>query len=359
MQGLQNLGSTCAINSLIQIICREPHLRNALIHYDLPENSLSGNLKEILYLMHNQNKSLAPGKFVTKLFETMNGIFQQGEQIDIGELWTFLFDKIATELNTIPNVHQELSYIDNMNTDETELAITYKNDYEYKKALINSKQLQHKYDCLFRKFNENKTSKWLETSQGFFLNIIKCKDCGNVLYNFEPFTSIPLDIPDDNHHPTLTNMLRNFLKEEKRKGDWTCSKCNIYTEYTKSIKIWKLPPVVVFIVKRFANYSSKNNKPVDVNKTICFKRGSILSKIDEDISYNLSSLGMHFGSLHGGHYCAMCNIDEDFKTRPDLEKIAFYDDINISQVNREKLYQIIEKNTDGYMIVYSTSFLST
>jgi len=193
MQGLKNLGSTCAVNSLIQIICREPRLRNALINSDLPDNSLSGNLKELLHLMHNENKSLVPGKFISKLFEDMHGIFNFGEQIDIGELWIFLFDKIATELNTISNMHNVLPYIADNDLEEINLGITYKNDIEYKKALINCQQLRDKFEYTLRKFNANKTSNWLETCQGFFLNITRCKDCGNVLYNFEPFTSISIE----------------------------------------------------------------------------------------------------------------------------------------------------------------------
>ncbi|WP_396189851.1 hypothetical protein, partial [Flavobacterium sp.] len=99
MQGLQNLGSTCAINSLIQIICREPKLRNTILETDINDDTLLGNLKEIIHLMHNENKSLAPGKFIGKLFKSMDGIFRMGEQIDIGELWMFLFDKITNEIH--------------------------------------------------------------------------------------------------------------------------------------------------------------------------------------------------------------------------------------------------------------------
>jgi hypothetical protein len=62
---------------------------------------------------------------------------------------------------------------------------------------------------------------------------------------------------------------------------------------------------------------------------------------------------MHYGSLQGGHYCAMCNTEEDMKLRYKQEKIVFYDDLNISTVSKEQYQKIIEKNVDGYMIVYS------
>jgi ubiquitin C-terminal hydrolase len=353
MQGLQNLGSTCAVNSLIQIICREPTLRDTLINYALPENTLSGNLKEILVMMHKENKSLIPGKFITKLFESMQNIFIHGEQLDIGELWTFLFDKISMELNTIPGAYEVLSPLSSDKKEDIDIGLEYKNDIEYKRALINNKALYNKYENEQRKFNGNKTTKWLTSCQGFFLNIIRCQECKNVLYNFEPFTTISLDIPDDIECPTITQMIRKFLKEESIKDEWKCSKCNKNTEYIKTIKLWKIPPVLVFIIKRFSDYSSKNAKPIDINKTICFKNGSNLSNLDNDVSYLISSIGMHYGSLQGGHYCAMCNTEEDMKLRYKQEKIVFYDDLNISTVSKEQYQKIIEKNVDGYMIVYS------
>lgn len=351
MQGLQNLGSTCAVNSLIQIICREPRLRNTLIDETFAEDTLSAHLKEILYMMHNENKSLVPGKFINKLFKSLGGIFRLGEQLDIGELWIFLFDKIATEINAIPNISYELLCTENV--DHINLGISYSDELEYKKALISCPQLRSKYQYSLSKFNNKRSSRWLETSQGFYLNITRCLCCQNVLYNFEPFTCISLDILDDHHCPTITKMLKEFLKEEKRQGDWKCEKCNDHTEYTKTTKIWKIPDVLVFIIKRFTNGFIKNNKEIHINKSICFKRGSVLHNTDNDITFTLSSLGIHYGSLQGGHYCAICNTDDNLETRAELQKIVFYDDINIASVSREKFEQILEKNVDAYMIVYS------
>ena len=43
-------------------------------------------------LMYNKNVSLSPNKFIDNLYKNLT-IFNRGEQIDIGELWIFLFDK--------------------------------------------------------------------------------------------------------------------------------------------------------------------------------------------------------------------------------------------------------------------------
>jgi len=113
MQGLQNIGSTCAINSLIQIICRNDILREIILNYDLPENTVTSHLKEILSSMYIRKKSLIPRKFVNKIFDTFSNIFIKGEQLDIYELWIFLYGKIIEEINDDPkyyNIIDEKGY---------------------------------------------------------------------------------------------------------------------------------------------------------------------------------------------------------------------------------------------------------
>ena len=105
MQGIENLGSTCAINSLIQIIARNDILRNIILNNNFAEDTISDQLKEIIDLMYVKNNSIIPRKFINTLYNIFKDIFYQGEQIDIGELWTFLSDKISDDMIAIPETN--------------------------------------------------------------------------------------------------------------------------------------------------------------------------------------------------------------------------------------------------------------
>lgn len=335
MQGLQNLGSTCAVNSLIQIICRTTHLRNIILNTEMIPSTLSNELKEILDMMHNKGHSLSPKKFVKHLYQHLD-VFRLGEQIDIGELWMFLFDKLATEQEK-PIIISEFQQIvlDNLQIIDNE-------------ALSKSEELILHCRQTVTKMNNNKTSQWLESCQGIMLGIIQCDKCNHTLYNFEPFISIPLDIPEEYNEkspPSISVMFRNYLKPQKCKGDWKCEKCNEMTDYTKLMKIWKMPPVLTFIIKRFTNMAIKNNNPININKKMCIKMGSILCDPMSEISYKCTSFALHFGNLQGGHYCCVCDIGD---------KYVFYDDLNISVLDSNIIEKQHTYNRDAYMIVYSS-----
>ena len=324
MQGLQNLGNTCAINTLIQIICRNSFLRNSILNVDISNNTLAIELKEILNIMYIDNNSLSPNKFVKNLFDNLK-VFNFGEQLDLTELWLLLFEKITNEISDyIPKIKYE-KYFDNLK--------------------ITDKEINIKADYIINNFNDNKNSLWLQNVQGVILNIIECTECNNNSYNFEPFTAIQLDLKDTDESISLTSLFRDYLRHTTNKDEWKCDKCNKCTKYKKIQKLWKVPNVLVFFLKRYDNINKKNNTKIDINENINIKNGCILSNHKQEVSYNIKSIGCHIGNLDGGHYYAICKNETD-------DKFIMYDDLDIKVFNNGNK-NFLKNNNKCYMIVYS------
>lgn len=324
MQGLQNLGNTCAINTLIQIICRNSFLRNSILNVDISNNTLAIELKEILNIMYINNNSLSPNKFVKNLFDNLK-VFNFGEQLDLTELWLLLFEKITNEISDyIPKIKYE-KYFDNLK--------------------ITDKEINIKADYIINNFNDNKNSLWLQNVQGVILNIIECTECNNNSYNFEPFTAIQLDLKDTDESISLTSLFRDYLRHTTNKDEWKCDKCNKCTKYKKIQKLWKVPNVLVFFLKRYDNINKKNNTKIDINENINIKNGCILSNHKQEVSYNIKSIGCHIGNLDGGHYYAICKNETD-------DKFIMYDDLDIKVFNNGNK-NFLKNNNKCYMIVYS------
>jgi len=164
MQGIENLGSTCAINSLIQVITRNDILRNIILHSDFPDNTIGEQLKEIIDLMYVKNNSIIPRKFLNTLYNIFKDIFYQGEQIDIGELWTFLADKIADDIVIKDSQDPNNLLLKDYYTE----GVVYNSDTEFNSAIVNCKLLRKKYDYYYNKFNKKK-SIWQKNTQMFSL----------------------------------------------------------------------------------------------------------------------------------------------------------------------------------------------
>ena len=141
-------------------------------------------------------------------------------------------------------------------------------------------------------------------------------------------------------------MFRNSLKSYINKDEWKCNKCNECTEYTKIFKIWKLPPILIFNIKRFDNINVKNHAEIDINEKIIIKKGNVLSNIDANYNYNLTSIGLHLGDINNGHYCAICKDETD-------DKFILYNDLNINKIEDNNYKKIIKNNKDAYMIIYT------
>ena len=303
MEGINNLGSTCAINSLIQMICRCDKLRNVILNANVKEGTFTHELKEIIDLIHNQKQSINPMKFINNFYITFKGIFNRFEQIDINELWFYMIDKINEETAITINIHP------NMNQFELSL-------------------MRH---------NNNKLSEILNLVQGIYINVISCENCNHKSQSIEPFITIALDI--DSENKSIADLIVSAITDELReKDEWKCENCKGNHNYLKMKRILKLPQILVVSLNRFKDVYNKNNTEVYVNEILNFKIQN------NEVIYKLKSIGLHYGNLQGGHYMSVCNIND--------ETFNLYNDEIVKSIKKEDFIQNNLKNNTAYLIIY-------
>lgn len=291
MATLTNLGSTCSINSILQV------LSNLDIDLgELPktkEGTLNRSLVEIVYLMKtNKGKNITPNRFIETLYKNLT-MFMKGEQIDVQELFIMLSNQVFKETSVLCK--------ENIFRNEAEREI-----------------MQH---------NENKTSVWNDIFQGVSMNKITCLECNNVICRYEPFYTVSL-------YPmgSIVEMLQDMFNKKRKDSDWTCDKCNS-KNYETMLKIYKLPKYLVINMVRYTNTFEKINNDVIINEKINITKNGFMER-NKDVKLEYCSSILHQGVMNGGHYYV--NIDN----------AKIYDDSNIYDYNdnhRRHTYMVFYK----------------
>jgi len=326
--GLTNINcSTCALNTLIQIIAHSPKLYDSL-HKSFDYSQNNEEPQKIAWHMCFITRALAeshsvtPGGLVTLLYKLFPDNFRRGEQMDIHELWILLADKITDEVGT--NKKPKITHPQNINTD------------------ISTKVTEN-----LTKINHGKVSAWLNSIQCIQLGVLKCNNpaCGDTPWNMEVYNSIEVDIPhkksgqNGQNEPIILDHLlqQNHLIENMY--EWKCEKCNNIGGI-KQTQMYALPCILMIMVKRFRMSSNgsfkKINTPINISQQINIGINGVTSK------YNLVGIGNHYGVYGGGHYTAHVLENNNWMCCDDIHRSV----IDISQDN------IFVNNTSAYIVCY-------
>ena len=185
--------------------------------------------------------------------------------------------------------------------------------------------------------------------EGHLQNKLECTRCGYELVTYLPFTVLSLLIP--RHLERLGNgsvklidildCIRYYIKGEVLSGEnaWKCPKCpkevrrtdkfslrkkEVVGDSTKKLLFVKLPQVLIIHLLRFALMNDKLESSILYPLELSFNAG---------VSYKLSGIVNHFGTLKSGHYTALVN------------KLTFHQSNNISD-------EVIPNNIDNLKLPY-------
>ena len=306
MHGLNNLGNTCGVNSLIQCIAHSPVLHDIITntpHTCSDSTAVQSQLADVISKLHDT--VVAPHGFVNALYTAFKGIVLPGEQQDIVEMWMLIVDKIAEEVGV-----------------EVPVPV---HDTEFVNKILAARHMH----------NNKKVSRWIDAVQGTQLSVIECP-CEFQQANVEVFTNIAVNLPQQAPAQgplEITDLIRDYFALESL-GCWKCDQCKLVGgAFKRNILIAEPPPVLIVSLKRFTSNGAKINVQVEVAEFFQCK----------DTNYKLMAIGQHHGVHFGGHYVAICR-----RMNGETAGWSLYDDEHVYDLGPELRYE----KSCVYFLVY-------
>ncbi|DBA95956.1 TPA: hypothetical protein ACH3X1_001476 [Trebouxia sp. C0004] len=309
--GLQNLGNTCFMNSVLQCLTHTPPLAEALLaskqlgsnnNFDL----LRLTQQQVINSLQNKhkNQSVAPTAHAKSLRQVSKS-FRLGRQEDAHEYLVALLDAMHESYISMcrPKPSPELS----------------------------------------------KTSMIYQIFAGRIRSQVKCTECGHESNTFDVFLDLSLEI---NKASSLLKALQRFTSSEYLDGanKYICPKQKQKVRAAKCMTIDKAPVVLVVQLKRFefSMFGHKINKKVDFDTELDL--GPFMSsRRGPPQPYSLYGVLVHSGhSVHSGHYYAFVKAPNGLWHQ--------LDDNNVSQVSERVvlaqkayiLFYIKNPHTNGH-----------
>lgn len=214
MTGLLNLGNTCYINCILQILAFTPGFIEAL--RQLEESQFIICFIHTLIILKSNQKILDPGIFI-KLLKQRLPKYNNNNQFDAHE---FLIDLI--------------------------------NSLDIKKDSI----LFSSY-CLQR-FHKNKSSVY-DLFFGKFRKKIICISCANTNIKYEPF----IDLNIFPKYKSLTENIEDYFKNSL--VEYTCEVCKFKGDHKIKNKIYKYPNIIIIQLNKFGETKKISAPPASIN----------------------------------------------------------------------------------------------
>ncbi|EGC32265.1 hypothetical protein DICPUDRAFT_95315 [Dictyostelium purpureum] len=152
--------------------------------------------------------------------------------------------------------------------------------------------------------------------KGSFVNRLTCTECGMVKDRMEFFQDIPVTVKG---FSSIEESLNSFTSPETLDGKnmYSCDSCNKKVVATFQVKLGKVPPILIFALRRF-DYDFSRGTRVKLHNRFEFPQdldmkpyiiednnsasGENEKENDGSLDYELFSVLIHSGGAFGGHY---------------------------------------------------------
>lgn len=289
LSGLANLGNTCFVNSLIQILSHTYELNNFLENETYKkklknkcESALLlewDNLRKILW---HENCIVSPGKFIKTIQKVAHlknmELFTGYSQNDISEFLLFIIDCFHSSLSR----EIKITILGNAENETDNLAIKC-------------------FEMIKNTYSKEYSEIWNLFYAVHVSEISRLDNKKIISETPEPYFMIDIPIPPNNKSPSLIDCF-NYYVDGEIINNYHEDETKENLDIVKKIKFWSLPNVLVIDFKRFNNKFQKNQILVNFPLDNLDLSSYVIGYKKEIYKYELYGVCNHSGSTFGGHY---------------------------------------------------------
>nr|XP_048308194.1 ubiquitin carboxyl-terminal hydrolase 21 isoform X2 [Myodes glareolus] len=343
--GLRNLGNTCFLNAVLQCLSSTRPLRDFCLRRDFRQEVPGGGRAQELTeafadvigaLWHPDScEAVNPTRF-RAVFQKYVPSFSGYSQQDAQEFLKLLMERLHLEINRrgrrappilssgpVPSPPRRGGALH----EEPELSD------------------DDRANLMWKCYLEREDSKIVDLFVGQLKSCLKCQACGYRSTTFEVFCDLSLPIPKKGFaggKVSLRDCFSLFTKEEELESENApvCDRCRQKTRSTKKLTVQRFPRILVLHLNRFST-SRGSIKKSSVGVDFPLQRLSLGDFASDKVGspvYQLYALCNHSGSVHYGHYTALCRCQTGWHV---------YNDSRVSPVSENQV-----ASSEGYVLFY-------
>ncbi|KAK0080539.1 hypothetical protein PV325_013802 [Microctonus aethiopoides] len=356
--GLDNLGNTCYMNSVLQALVMTPQFCNQILiynEYSIKKNSILYELQRLFALLvYSQRPCLSPTDFSRVSKPTY---FTPGQQQDSAEFLCHLLDVLYEQEQSMITKFKASNVQVDDKTSNNDIKMNLKED-QITTEDNNSNSCDTTINNIIPSKDHSNLSSISQSSLiyrvfgGESNTTYQCNKCYTSSHNNDHYWELQLSFPEEidlDRKINVQDLINYYLTPEKLTGDnmYHCNRCNSLCDAQRIIKILRAPAHLILTLKHFHYDIDSRLKAKLFHKVFYNDIIQIPVSNDDDNDfekYQLYAAVVHSGySMDYGHYFTFA--------KDRTEKWYKFNDSCVTETTLNEFYQL-EAPYTPYILFY-------